>query len=50
MRGGHTAESLVSGVPRGSPGRQSFLPQPYAAFAVCDGGKHPAIGGARSSV
>jgi hypothetical protein len=29
---------FVPGVPRGSPGRDSFLPQPYTVFVVRDGG------------
>jgi hypothetical protein len=29
---------VVPGVPRGSPGRESFLPQPYTVFVVRDGG------------
>jgi hypothetical protein len=30
---------VVPGVPRGSPGRDSFLPQPYTVYAVRDGGR-----------
>jgi hypothetical protein len=30
---------VVPGVPRGSPGNDAFLPQPYTVFAVRDGGR-----------
>jgi hypothetical protein len=34
----HIRGLVVPGVPRGSPGRESFLPQHYTVFAVRDGG------------
>lgn len=34
----HIRGLVVPGVPRGSPGRESFLPQPYTVFAVREGG------------
>ena len=34
----HIRGLVVPGVPAGSPGRESFLPQPYTVFAVRDGG------------
>jgi hypothetical protein len=34
----HIRGLFVPGVPRGSPGNESFLPQPYTVFAVRDGG------------
>ena len=35
----HIRGLFVPGVPRGSPGRESFLPQPYTVFVVRDGGR-----------
>jgi hypothetical protein len=35
----HIRGLVVPGVPRGSPGRESFLPQRYTVFVVRDGGR-----------
>jgi hypothetical protein len=35
----HIRGLFVPGVPRGSPGRDSLLPQPYTVFVVRDGGR-----------
>jgi hypothetical protein len=35
----HIRGLVVPGVPRGSPGNEAFLPQPYTVFVVRDGGK-----------
>jgi hypothetical protein len=35
----HIRGLVVPGVPRGSPGRESLLPQHYTVFAVRDGGR-----------
>jgi hypothetical protein len=35
----HIRGLVVPGVPRGSPGNEAFLPQPYTVFVVRDSGK-----------
>jgi hypothetical protein len=39
----HIRGLFVPGVPRGSPGNEAFLPQPYTVFVVRDGGRIQAL-------
>jgi hypothetical protein len=39
----HIRGLVVPGVPRGSPGNEAFLPQPYTVFVVRDGGRIQAL-------